>query len=112
VDWLAAQQDSTDRYGDAVTTWAPAVPIAGAVWAPGATSETASGGEQVTADATVYLPKGSPTPGPLDRISYGGDLWEVTGQPDVFTSPAAPPGAGAQITSVRLRRVQGVQKAR
>jgi len=101
-----------DRYQDDQHEYTPQ-DVDGVVFAPGSTSETAVGGEQVIANAVCYFPGDAPIPAALDRIEYPpGSMYEVTGQPATFTSPAGPAGSGPSITTVHLKAISGAQRGR
>lgn len=63
------------------------VPMPGAVFAPGTTTELVQGQDLVTTQPTVYAPPGLPVATPVDRMQVDGVTYEVDGGGDVWTDP-------------------------
>ena len=66
-------------WGDVIPGTDDPVDIPGCLFAPGPSAENLNGANQTEADGTLYLPFGSPTPGPADRLRVRGDVYEVDG---------------------------------
>lgn len=103
VTLLRATQSGTDRYNSAVLTYTP-VDVPGCAWVPGQTAEATQGAEEVTFDAECYFPPGTQI-SPLDRVTRGGETFEVFGHVSDWISPFSQVRAPIRV---RLRRVEGV----
>ena len=80
-----------------------AVPVDGAAFDPGNTSETGDGGQRITTAPTLYVAYDQPAH-PLDQWRCRGSLYEVVGDVSRWLNPYTGWAAGAAIT---LRRVTG-----
>jgi len=90
--------DGNDVFGDVSTD------IPNSIFAPAGSTEKVQGEDVVTIGATVYLPDGTPTPKATDRVSARGDLYEIDGDPQVYSNPFTGDEPGAVL---RLLRVTG-----
>jgi hypothetical protein len=92
-----------DARGNDVVTFTNST-VGPCAFVPGAETEAAIGTEQVTADALIYLPYGTPV-SPLDRVQRAnGEIYEITGESDSWSSPLT---GTTGLTKALLRRVTG-----
>ena len=87
------------KFGDPAAGSPVESELAGALFAPGASSELNSGANSVDTDAALYL-EGNTETGvlPTDRIRVRGEMYEVVGKPAIWA------GFG---TVIQLRRFAG-----
>ena len=87
------------KFGDPAPGAAIEIPLDGAMFAPGASTEVNGGANSVDTDATLFM-QGNTDTGvlPTDRIRARGEMYEVVGKPAVWA------GFG---TVIQLRRFTG-----
>lgn len=103
VTWRRGAKTGVSARGNDVIGFTP-VSVGPCAFVPGAEAEAAVGTEQVTADAVLYAPAGTPV-SPLDQVERdNGEIYQVTGELSAWSSPWT--GIKSPI-SVRLRRVTG-----
>ena len=74
----------TDSHGDPVGDAPEPVEVRGAITWPRTSTEEGRG-EVIIDGLNVFLPPGSPTPDPKGQVIARGTVWEVDGQPGVYT---------------------------
>ena len=91
-----------DGDGNDVTT--PSETATFGVFAPEGSTELIQGQDLVIANPTVYLTDGAPIPAPTDKIrrESTGEVFNVDGQPAVYSNPYTGEQPGAVL---RLERV-------
>jgi hypothetical protein len=92
-----------DAYGK--DTFTPSeVPVPGAVWAPGGTTETLASGDVVVEQPSFTWVNNVPSLTAVDQIRRGnGDLFEIDGEPADYPSPSST----TRVLQVHLRKVTG-----
>ena len=86
-----------DAYNRPVTGFAAPVPITGALFAPGSSSEPGPRASyRVVSQPTLILEK-NPGVGPHDRFVIRGKLYEVTGDPDDWSTGMTSWNPGVEI---------------
>lgn len=78
-------EGDTDRYGNPVVGYGPGVDWPVFAVAPRSSTE----GDEPNRDlvfvgVTVYAPADGPAPGPHDLVVWGGEDWQVVGDPGVW----------------------------
>jgi hypothetical protein len=102
VTLLRSVVTGRDQYGNDVRTTTQ-TQVGGAAFVPASTSENIQGTDQVTADAECYLPAGTQV-GPEDQLICQGVTYQVTGAPELWSSPFT--GLAAPV-KVNLKVVTG-----
>jgi len=84
-------QTATGRRNDTTTDWTDPAEHdePGCLIAPGASAENHDGRDGVTVDLVIYMPAGADVLA-ADRLLVRGDLYDVDGEPAVWTSPDHP----------------------
>lgn len=75
-----------DPFGDPVPGTGGRLTVPGCLFAPGPSAENLNGANQVQADGTLYMPAGSPLPGPHHTVRVRDRDYEVIGEPRVWGS--------------------------
>lgn len=93
---------ASGRRNDGGTDWTDPVDteVAGCLIAPRSTSENLDGRTGVIVGVTVYLPAWADITS-ADRLVIRGELYDVNGEPGVWTSPGHPECDGIEVAAKR-----------
>jgi len=89
-----------DAWGDVINSEST-TSVPGCFWQPVSSSEVQDGADTVTTVARVFMPA-TASPGPGDRVRFGGREYEINGRPSLYHTPAGP-----HHWEVDLREVEG-----
>lgn len=88
-----------DRYG--VDEYTPVdVDVPGCVVWPRTSAETVQGQDLVITGITVFAPAGTVVQ-PTDKVTVGGETFDVVGDPGVFSSPLTGTTSGVELQLVK-----------
>jgi hypothetical protein len=97
-DWTILRSAGRDGNGDPIGT-ATELALPGLLYIPGVTKEMTVHADQAEADATIFIPAGSPAVQPTDQLRRpNGEVYDVIGRPQDY---------GAEGLIAFLRSVTG-----